>query len=326
MTKYARLRRPEHCNALSASRPYFEGWYFRHTSADGAFSFAVIPGMHRSRDGEDHSFIQCICAPGPVDYFRPYPAAAFYCRDNPFSVVVGESEFGLSGIRLRTGSGKEEISADIAYGSPRPPAPRSVMGPFSWLPLECNHGVLSLSHSLRGSVRLGGKSISMDGGTGYIEKDWGSSFPAGWVWLQGNTPVSARLPASFTCSIAQVPIWKGSLTGLIAILAVGRREYRFATYNAGRVTWLEYGPGTLDIKLARGRLRLSAFARTGSFSPLRAPTPAGMDRLIEESLDSAISVRLECGKGLLYAGEFRGAGIELVNTPLLKTAHSRRGS
>jgi hypothetical protein len=129
-----------------------------------------------------------------------------------------------------------------------------------------------------------------------------------------------------TCSVARIPVWKGSFTGLIAILAVGRREYRFATYNAGRLTGLAYSPGTLDLRLARGRLRLSAFARAGSFSPLHAPTPTGMDRLIEESLDSAISVRLECGRELLYAGEFREAGIERVNMPLLRTAHLCRGS
>ena len=42
-------------------RKYFEGWYFKMVSADGAAILSVIPGISLSRNGEEqHAFIQLI--------------------------------------------------------------------------------------------------------------------------------------------------------------------------------------------------------------------------------------------------------------------------
>lgn len=72
-----------------------------------------------------------------------------------------------------------------------------VMGPFRFAPfMECYHGVLSLDHSVDGTLEVDGERISYEGGRGYTEKDWGRSFPSAWVWVQSNdfgrTGVSLR--------------------------------------------------------------------------------------------------------------------------------------
>jgi tocopherol cyclase len=45
---------------------------------------------------------------------------------------------------------------------------------------------------------VGGRRVDFSGGSGYIEKDWGRSFPRAWIWAQSNTftqPGTSFLPA-----------------------------------------------------------------------------------------------------------------------------------
>ncbi|RUS35595.1 hypothetical protein BC938DRAFT_473120, partial [Jimgerdemannia flammicorona] len=83
---------------------------------------------------------------------------------------------------------------------PRTAYAPSVMGPFTYLPfLECNHGVVSMYHGVRGEVEFwdpegeGGKElvekfeVGEGVGEGYIEKDWGMYFPQSWIWIQSNS-------------------------------------------------------------------------------------------------------------------------------------------
>ena len=55
---------PEYYHGKTQSRPFLEGWYFRHLKKDGSFSIAVIPGLSKSHNmSEDYCFIQVITAP-----------------------------------------------------------------------------------------------------------------------------------------------------------------------------------------------------------------------------------------------------------------------
>ena len=62
-----------------------------------------------------------------------------------------------------------------------------IMGPFSFVPfMECYHGILSMDHSITGELSIKDKNIDFTSGRGYTEKDWGHSFPIGYVWMQSN--------------------------------------------------------------------------------------------------------------------------------------------
>ena len=53
-----------------------------------------------------------------------------------------------------------------------------IMGWYSFVPfMECKHGVVSMFHSLKGGLQIGDRYVDFNDGTGYIEKDWGRSFP-----------------------------------------------------------------------------------------------------------------------------------------------------
>ena len=61
------------------------------------------------------------------------------------------------------------------------------MGWYSFVPfMECNHGIVSVNHDLYGEISVNGNVIDFNNGKGYIEKDWGVSFPEAWIWIQSN--------------------------------------------------------------------------------------------------------------------------------------------
>jgi len=61
------------------------------------------------------------------------------------------------------------------------------MGIFAYIPkMECSHGVVSMNHGLEGILKINGEEIDFTGGKGYIEKDWGTSFPKQYIWIQCN--------------------------------------------------------------------------------------------------------------------------------------------
>jgi hypothetical protein len=86
-------------------------------------------------------------------------------------------------------------------------------------------------------LKQGGESIDFNNGRGYIEKDWGQSFPEAYVWMQSNHFSSQGI--SIKASVASIP-WIGkSFTGFITGVWVHNRLYRFTTYNQTRLIKLK---------------------------------------------------------------------------------------
>lgn len=290
-------------------RPFFEGWYFKHAGEGGAF--AAIPGVFLSRNrADDHAFIQVLFSSPPESRFVRFPAEAFSCAAHGFMVRIADNTFSLDGCRLSIPD--IGLAASLQYG-PRVPLSASlisptIMGPFAYLPgMQCRHGVLSLWHSVKGSVRYGDKRMDFDGANGYIEKDWGSAFPDSWVWMQCG---DSRL--TLMCAVASIPLKPIRFTGIICVLRDGGRQYRLATYNGARVSTLEWQGDKLLAEIANRNYRLSIRAQAGAFGHLQAPTPTGMDRRIQESLDARFSVRLEHRSETILQGSYTG-GLEMLN-------------
>lgn len=180
---------PELFHGTEKSRPYFEGWYFKHVSEETGFSLAVIPGVSRGADGDDHCFIQ-ILNNGRSHYIK-YPIDDFKVKRDKFEVGIKGNFFSLEKMILDINEPSISIKASFEYKNHVPLETNrmspSIMGPFSYLPrMQCNHGVLSLCHDVGGYVVIDGEEQNISGIAGYIEKDWGEAFPGSWLWLQCN--------------------------------------------------------------------------------------------------------------------------------------------
>ena len=147
-------------------------------------------------------------------------------------------------------SSSDVIAADIQLGKLMPietsVVTPNVMGFFAYLPfMECYHGLVSMRHNVSGYLSLGGETIDLNGGVGYIEKDWGCSFPKEYIWVQSNHFDVPNL--DFMCSIAHIPFMGTAFQGFLCNLYFEDKEYRFATYNGTKLQGLVVGTDSFEL-------------------------------------------------------------------------------
>lgn len=252
----------------------FEGWYFKHQAGDDVMAF--IPGKAKSG-----AFIQVLLKDASLQYDMPA------LRADQAGIHVGRCLFSARGCRIELPG----IQGEINYGALTPLA-SDIMGPFRYLPMQCRHGVISMAHSLTGSVQIGRKTHLFDGGTGYIEKDSGVSFPRSYLWLQCN---DFSQPCAIMLSVAHIPFGCTHFTGCICAVICEGKEYRLATYKGVAIK----AAGARHIRLEQGRLTLDVAVHARQEGhPLRSPAGGKMSGIIRESCNAQI-------RAVLYDGENR---------------------
>ena len=303
-------------HGIEKTRPYFEGWYFKHASTKEDFVLSVICGVSRSKDPkDDHSFIQIITGPAHKSTYIRFPYHDFKYDNDDFQVTIGNNTFSYNRIYLRINNKDISICADLEYASHVYLESKflcpSIMGYYAYLPnMECNHGVLSMKNDVYGKVTIDGVLHEMDNSVGYIEKDWGESFPNAWIWLQGNMSVKSP-KSSFMCSVASIPLGIFSFTGFIGIIDTGERQYRFATYNSAKIACIRKTDKGVQLLIKRKNQSLKINAYSESFDKLIAPTRNGMDRQLYESVSGEIEVELILDDRTIFEAHYTGCGIEV---------------
>lgn len=293
------------------SRGFFEGWYFKHQI--GSQVYAFIPGISIDDKGEKHAFIQVI-SQDTAHYFH-FPAEEMKVDEVAQQITIGDNLFSLRGIKIALHSAELSIEGSLTYDHLTPIkhstyAP-SVMGPFSYLSfMECYHGILSMGHTLSGTLSWNGEVLALEGGKGYIEKDWGTSFPAAYIWVQSNLFDNAD--ARFFFSAADIPFLGSTFLGLICILQIGDKEYRFATYYGGKITDIVREEDRLTVLLRQKDLQLAIIIETMEGHPLQAPSRGAMGRIIRESASTTFQLTLKQNGQDLLTDRGTMAGFEEV--------------
>jgi hypothetical protein len=190
------------------------------------------------------------------------------------------------------------------------------MGWYRFVPgMETYHGILSMDHAVEGSIAVDGRELRLNGGRGYVEKDWGRSFPSSWVWAQSN--VFSRPGVSVTVSIAKVPWMTGAFTGHIVGLLLDGTLHRFTTYTGAHLVAMETGRNTAHVVLRDRHLELELDIEGCEPSLLKAPALGSMTAHDSESLGGTIGVTLRERRGgrapVAFAETGRMAAIEVMN-------------
>jgi hypothetical protein len=312
--------RPAVYQGFGRKRDYFEGWYFKSVTADERSACAVIPGVSITGDpATTHAFIQFSDAGTGRAFYVRYPISAFEADRKRFDVRLGPNRFGLEGIRLDAADGTHTVRGELRFRGIHPWPVRvfspGVMGPYAFTPsMECYHGVLSFDHRIEGTLTIDGGDIDFTGGKGYLEKDWGASFPAAWIWMQTNH--FEQDGVSFFGSIAKIPWRNHFFTGSIFGLYRNGKIHRFTTYTGARVRELRADPDRIVLRIEDRRYGLLIEADRREGVELAAPRLGEMSTKIRETLRARISVRLTEGPTdggrTIFAGTGRNGGLEFV--------------
>lgn len=277
--------RSYHCDKKNKS--FFEGWYFKHQNGEKTIAF--IPGVQADDKGKRSAFIQVITDDSTCNAI--YPFNAFEADRNELNIRIGKNEFSEKGVKIDLEAENFSCKGDIVYGSLER-LDHKVMGPFRFIPfMECNHEVISTKHGVAGELRInhkGGENSNIvfgKGSTGYIETDWGRSFPNSYAWIQCNRFDDEE--CFVMASAAVIPFLGTSFTGCTCAVNFRGESHTLATYSGARVNYFnKYG---LDITQGKKRLQVEVIKENGQ--TLLAPKGGRMCRSIRESPSCKVRFR-----------------------------------
>lgn len=281
--------------------PYFEGWYLKHQTPQGQ-ALALIPAFHIDGGGHRTASLQVIS--NDESWWLEYSEAQFHFSRQPFQVQIVQSSFSSQGIDLHIQQDGLSLCGALTYG-PFTVLQSDIMGPFRFFGgMQCSHGVISMGHSLKGTLDLNGERLDFSDGIGYIETDRGRSFPSAYLWTQCVWGGPER--SSLMLAIATIPLPVGGFTGCICSIFHSGQEYCLATYRGAKIEeWSSSGA-----VIRQGKYRLEAKLLNERRQALRAPVEGRMERTIHESLCTEVRYCFRDGKDLLFQHTDQNASFE----------------
>lgn len=245
---------------------YFCGWYYRCQS--DTQTIALIPSIHRTSENA-FSSIQILT---DEDSFHVAFAQADFKRHKG-ELSIGKNRFGNRGILLDMETPELKVSGNLLFGS-FTPIKYDIMGPFRYIPfLQCRHSVFSMRHTVDGNLTVNGICYPFSNAVGYLEGDRGISFPREYVWTQCFFPMGGLM-----LSVADVPLGRTHMTGIIGIVMLHGKEYRLATYLGAKVVSI----GNEEVVIRQRNCTLTAKRLDTQGHPLQAPDFGAMSRTIFE--------------------------------------------
>ena len=319
-SRLRKLWHPERFQGSISSRNYFEGWYYKLVDAAEHHRLAVIPGVSIGENREQsHAFVQVFNGTtGDFTYFT-YDVDDFSASRDAFMVSIADNVFSAREMRLDIDRQDRHIRGALEFENSVPLPSRffspGIMGWYTFVPfMECKHGVVSMNHRIVGMLNVDGEDISFDDGRGYIEKDYGHSFPRAYIWMQSN---HFDGDVSFMLSVARIPWLWTEFTGFLGALLFDGKIHRFATYTGARISQFAKQEDGVSLSIVDKRYRLDIAAKSDRAISLKSPLQGNMTGRIQESLTGTLHLALYehhgDGDNLVLEGTGRQAGIEIMD-------------
>ena len=295
------------------SKRFFEGWYYKIVNESQTGAFAIIPGIAMDENGNKQSFIQVLDGINNSAKYYKFNADEFKPTPRRHSLKIGNNYFSRNEISLDL----PFLKGDLKFKNLSPWSNSflspGIMGPYSFIPfMECYHGIISMNHDISGSLKYNNGDISFNNGRGYMEKDWGHSFPKAYIWMQSNHFSKPNISIKF--SIAIIPWMRSSFIGHIAGVLIGDKLIEFTTYNGTKVNKCEISIDKVKIEMENGSYLLRILAHREKATTLAAPIAGFMDGRIDESMRASIEVELlDKKKNIVLLKDIgESAGIEVA--------------
>ncbi len=315
--RFRALWHPNEYHGWGRTQRYFEGWYYKVVSRDERCAMAFIPGISIGEKGDSHSFVQVMYGSECRSAYHRYTAGEFVPAADRFEVSVGNNHFSAENMHLDLPGISGTLHFQNIQPWPKMLGAPGIMGWYSFVPfMECNHGVVSLHHTLEGTLTIDGKQVDFSGGKGYIEKDWGSSFPRAYVWMQSNH-FDTNDRASLLASVAHIPWLNSHFIGYISGFWLDGRLFKFATYTGAR-KHLTIRDEQVELIFRDSKTELRISAQQAAGTALASPLSGEMTGKVSESLLATLDVELLEGGKRIFEGKGRSAGLEVAGeVPLI---------
>jgi hypothetical protein len=173
-------KRFDNFHYLGVSQPSFEGFYCKVAKPDGT-TIAVICGFARTKE-KSYAFIQIgshFCA---TKYFE-YPIDSLNINKEGFSFSIEQHQISMQGISIRETDCEINLTFDNFIAWKRTLLKPSIMGALTYVPfVECKHDIVGPHFNASGTVKIEEQIIHFTSDAGYIDRNWGKSFPKKYCW------------------------------------------------------------------------------------------------------------------------------------------------
>ncbi|PHR43416.1 MAG: hypothetical protein COA32_16370 [Fluviicola sp.] len=179
-----------------SKHPYFEGYYFKFINEQKEIVI-LISGISISPK-EKYSFIQVASSHSKDVVLYKFPLTDLKSSKDAFDFKIGKNEFSRNRILLDLDNVSAEIQISNSVNWNRSFVNPNIMGFMSYIPrVECKHDIITVQSEISGFIKLAKHKILFKEGDGYIEKNWGSSFPKKYIWLHANQFNNRQLSLQF---------------------------------------------------------------------------------------------------------------------------------
>lgn len=286
----------------------FEGWFVKVDDRENGLMFSVIWG-YATQVGERHAFLQFQNTLKNETAYVRYPMEDLTWTEDPFVLTIGGNTLSQEGMVLDFETPDLSVRGRFAFGAFAPLRRISflkpnIMGWLSYFPNECNHAILSMHHTVTGTLAMGDAAWTLQDADGYLEKDWGTGFPKAYVWCQVNDWAESALVFSY----ATVPLLGRHAKGFFLVLHHQGEEIRLSSIEGSRMRAFTVSEDAFTAVVEKGALRVTLHARQAHPVALASPEKGAMKARIKESLDGTVTVSVEKkGKNLLELSSERAS-------------------
>lgn len=261
---------------LSARAPAFEGFYCKSAKSDGT-TLVVICGYVKSGQ-HSHAFIQVSTQDSETCYFE-YPIDQLKVSDEEFNFSINGHCFSKEGISINEKDCVINIKFEKFTAWKRSFFKPTVMGLLSYIPfVECKHDVTAPSLTISGKAQVGNNEVNFKNASGYIDKNWGASFPEKYFWGHVAGFSDSSISIQFAKGCPKWLLWKVPV--YIGFLRIDGKTHTFSSVKSGKLTMINVGHR--EISLENSKYRIILKFNGGTALNLKAPLNGKLDDEIVE--------------------------------------------
>jgi tocopherol cyclase len=266
---------------------FFEGWFQKVFSKQHNASFLLIYGYATRNSNDKFGFLQ-VLIPNQPPLIVYFPKDEVSCHVKSHVFRMGNNIFTTESIRITT----SDLGIDLNLTNNHPiKSFKNSMGYAYYIPnLPCYHSVLNTSQIVFGEIRHKGEHYVLENEMGYLEKNWGISFPESYFWVHAVDPTDPNISLLF--SRAEI-VWLGK----IFIKHVGHLRFDGKQIDLRELKNFTFsniidGPENQTIQIRSVSIQLDIGLGFGTKVHFQGPNDGELSRAICHQSDAKIEVSL----------------------------------
>lgn len=266
---------------------FFEGWFQKVYSKAHKASFILIYGYATHNSDDAFGFLQ-ILIPNQTPEIFYFPKNEVSCDIEQHIFRMGKNLLTTELIRINI----KGLTIDLNLKNTDPFRTfKNSMGYTYFIPnLPCYHSVLNSAQSVSGEIQHKGVRYTLDHEMGYLEKNWGTTFPESYFWVHAIDPNNPAISLLF--SRAKI-VWLGkTYIKHVGYLRFDGQQIELRALKNVTVSNSNISSENRSIQIRSASAQLDLALEYGREVLFKGPKDGALSRMIAHQTDASIKVSL----------------------------------